>query len=57
MVKNPPAGAGEARDTGSAPGLRGSSGVGGDSPLQYACLENSRGAWQTTVHGTPKVWT
>ena len=57
MVENPPAGAGEARDTGSAPGLRGSSGVGGGSPLQYAFLENSRGAWQTTVHGTPKVWT
>ena len=57
MVKNPPASAGEARDTGSAPGLGGSSEVGCGNPLQYACLENSRGAWQTTIHGTPKIWT
>ena len=23
-------------------------------PLQYSCLENSRGAWQATVHGVAK---
>ena len=40
-----------ARDPGSVPGWRRSSGVGIDSPLQYSCLENSmdRGAWWTTV--------
>ena len=34
-------------------------GEGNDSPLQYACLENSvdRGAWWATVHGVEKSWT
>ena len=47
MVKNPPANAGEARDTGLIPGSGRSSG-GNDYPLQYSCLENSRdrGAWR-----------
>ena len=50
VVKNLPANAG---DTGSIPGLGRSPGEGKDSPLQYACLENSmgRGAWWATVHG------
>ena len=26
-------------------------GEGNGNPLQYSCLENSRGAWQATVHG------
>ena len=42
-----------ARDPGSIPGLRRSSGEGNGNPLQYSCLENStdRGAWWATVHG------
>ena len=51
MIKNPPANAGDTRDTGSNPGLGRSPGGGNDYPLQYACLENSmdRGAWWATV--------
>ena len=41
MVKNPPCNAGGSRDADSVPGLRRSSGVGRDNPLQYSCLENS----------------
>ena len=40
VVKNPLAGAGDARDTGSIPGLRRSPGEGNGNPLQYSCLEN-----------------
>jgi len=56
MVKNLPAKAGNARDTGLIPGLGMSPGVGNDIPLQYSCLENSmhRGAWWATVHGITK---
>ena len=45
-VKNPPAKAGEARDSGLIPGSRKSPGGGIGNPLQYSCLENSmdRGA-------------
>ena len=39
-VKNPPANAGDVRDVGSIPGLRGSPGGGHSNPLQYSCLEN-----------------
>ena len=51
MAKNLPATEGDARDVGSIPGLRISSGVGNGNPLQYSCLENSmdRGAWWATV--------
>ena len=40
VVKNPPANAGEDRDSGLTPG------VGNGNPLQYSCLENplDRGA-------------
>ena len=41
VVKNPPANAGDARDTGSIPGLGRSPGGGPGNPLQYSCLENS----------------
>ena len=53
VVKNPPASAGDARDTGSVPGSGRSPGIGNGNPLQYSCLENSmdRGAWWATVHG------
>ena len=49
VVKNPPANAGDARDTGSIPGSGRSPGVGNGTPLQYSCLENpmDRGAWQS----------
>ena len=47
VVKNPPANAGDARDSGSIPGSGRSPGEGNDYPLQYSCLENprDRGAW------------
>ena len=49
-VKNPPAKAGDIRDSGLSPGLGRSPGEGNGNPLQYSCLENSmdRGAWQAT---------
>ena len=52
MVKNLPANAGDAGDTGSIPGLEKSAGEKLDNPLQYSCLENSMGraAWQAVVH-------
>ena len=40
MVKNLPANAGDARDTGSIPESGRSPGVGNGNPLQYSCLEN-----------------
>ena len=56
MVKNPPASAGDVRDTGSIPGSGRSPGGGRSNPLQYSCLENStdRGAWRATVHRVAK---
>ena len=52
MVKNPPADAGDAGDTGLIPGLGRSPGVGNGNPLQYSCLESSvdKRAWQAIVH-------
>ena len=38
--KNPPANAGDIRDTGSIPGSGRSLGEGNGNPLQYSCLEN-----------------
>ena len=51
-MKNPPANAGDIRDTGSIPGSGRSPGDGHGNPLQYSCLENlmDRGAWWVTVH-------
>ena len=48
MVKNPPANARDARDTGLTPGLGRSPKEGNGNLLQYSCLENSkdRGACQ-----------
>ena len=40
MVKNPPANAGDLRDTGSIPGSGRSPGGGHGNPFQYPCLEN-----------------
>ena len=59
VVKNPPAGAGDTRDTGSIPGSGRSPGIGNGNPLQYSCLENSmdRRAWWATVHGAAESCT
>ena len=53
---NPPAQAGDARDTSLIPESRRSAGIGNDNPVQYSCLKNfmDRGAWQATVHGVAK---
>jgi len=40
LVKNLPANAGDARDTGSIPGSERSPGVGNGNLLQYSCLDN-----------------
>ena len=52
-VKNPPASAGDVRDTGSIPGSERSLGRGHGNPLQYSCLEKpmDRGAWWATIQG------
>ena len=59
MVKNPPANAGDKRDTGSIPGFGRCPGEGHGNPLQYSCLENpmDRGAWRATAHRIKKSWT
>ena len=59
VVKNPPANAGDTRDTGLIPGLERSPGGGHGNALQYSCLENpvDRGAWQAAVHWVTKSWT
>ena len=56
MVKNPPTSAGDARDTGSIPGLGRSPSVGNGNAPQYSCLGNpmDRGAWQAIIHGVAK---
>ena len=57
VIKDLPANAGDAGDSGSIPGLERSPGVGNGNPLQSSCLENSkdRGAWWATVQGVPRV--
>ena len=57
VLKNPPANAEDARDTGLIPGLGKSPGVGNGNPLQYSCLENSmdKEAWWATVQGSQRV--
>ena len=59
MVRNAPANAGDARDTGSIPGSERSLGVESGNPFQCSYLENpmERGAWWATVHGVTKSWT
>ena len=51
VIKNPPATAGDVRDTGSIPGWGRSRGEGHSNSLQYSCLENpmDRGAWWAMV--------
>ena len=55
-LKNPPANAGDVRDTGSISGSGSSPGGGHGNPLQYFYLENpmDRGAWQAAVHRVVK---
>ena len=54
MVKNLPANAGDARETGLIPGSERSSGEGKGYPPQYSSLENStdRGAWRLQSMGS-----
>ena len=56
MVKNPPANAGDTRDTASIPGSERSPGGGNGNPFQYSCVKNpiDRGAWWGTVQGVAK---
>ena len=53
MLKNPPANAGDAGDSGLIPGSGRSPGRGNVNPFQYSCMENpiDRGAWWATVRG------
>ena len=59
MVKNPPANAGDIRDSGSVPGLGRFLGGRHGIPLQYSFLENprDRGARWAIVHRLPKSQT
>ena len=59
MVKNPPANAGDARESGLIPVSGRSPDEGNGASLQNSCLENSmgRGAWRTTVHEATKSQT
>ena len=52
LVKNPPASAGDIRDSGLILWSGRSPGEGNGNPLQYSCLENpmDRGAWWASVH-------
>ena len=59
VVKNVPANAGDAGDTGLMPELERSPEEGNGNPLQYSCWENpmERGAWRSTIHGVTKSQT
>ena len=59
VIKDLPANAGDAGDSGLIPGLERSPGVGNGNPLQYSCLGNStdRRAWLAIGHGVTKSWT
>ena len=59
VVKNPPADAGDTRDSGLIPGSGRSDGVGNGDALQYSYLEDSvdRGAWWAAVHAVAKSQT
>ena len=59
MVKESTANAGDARDTGSVPGLGRSPAEGNGHAPQYSCLENptDRGGCWALVHGVAKSQT
>ena len=55
VVRNPPASAGDSRDTVSIPGSGRSPGAGNGNPLQYSCLESPLDrVWWATVHRVAK---
>ena len=56
VIKNPPANAGDIRDTGSIPGSERYLGEENGNSLQYSFLENSmaRGTWWAIVHSVTK---
>ena len=56
VVKNPPAKAGDVKDTGLISGLGRSPREGNGNPLQYSCLGNpmDRGDWWTAVYEVAK---
>ena len=55
-VKNPPAKAGDAGDTGSILGSGRSPGEENSTPLHYSCLANPMDrVWWATVHGVTKT--
>ena len=58
-VKNPPANAGDIRDSDSIPGSGRFPGGEHGNVLQYSCLENpmDRGAWRAIDHRVTKSWT
>ena len=57
--KNPPANAGNVRDSGLIPESGRSPGEGPGNPFKYSCLESpkDRGVWWDTVHRVAKSWT
>ena len=59
VVKNLPANAGDAGDSGSIRGSGRSPGEGNGTPLLYSCLKNpmDRRAWWPTVHEVAKSQT
>ena len=59
VVKNPPANAGNERDTGLISGSGIFREIGNGNPLPYSCLGNpmEKGAWRATVHGVTKSQT
>ena len=59
VAKNPPADAGDIRDTGSISGSGRFPGGGHGNPPQYSCLGNpmNRGTWWAMVHGVAKSQT
>ena len=59
VVKNSPANAGDAGDTGSNSGSGRSPGGGNCNPLQPSCLKNPMdgGAWWTIIHGVTRSQT
>ena len=58
VVKNLPASAGDAGDSGAIPGSRRSPGVGNGNPFQYSWLGSpvGRGAWRVTLQGLQRIW-
>ena len=58
-VKNSPARAGDAEDTGLIPGSERSPGKENGNSFQYSCLENpmERGTWRVTIHRVAKSQT